>query len=156
MCSVVNYCAIQDLTGIITAVQSPVTFGEVLTARRKQLGLSQSAAARKASVDRMTWRAWEEDRSTPQDYNYVKIEHALEWEPGSVEAKLSQGRTPEPAQSRAERDELRDETEQQMWAIGKEGGLSEDHIWLRIYQRRTLRERRIEREESRARRDDTA
>lgn len=62
--------------------------------RRAELGLSMSAAARLAEVHRLTWRAWEKGDSTPEDYNYVKIEKAMEWQPGSV-AALIQGRPPE-------------------------------------------------------------
>jgi transcriptional regulator with XRE-family HTH domain len=125
-------------------VQNAATFGEMLIAQRQQLGLSQSAAARKAGVDRMTWRAWEEGRSRPQDYNYVKIEYALELDPGGTQAMLTGDLPVVRSQVPARRTEadLRDETERAIWDTGKEGKLPEHRIWLRIDQLRAVRAKR--------------
>jgi transcriptional regulator with XRE-family HTH domain len=63
-----------------------------ITARRIELGLSQSEAARRAGVSRPAWIAWEND-TRPQDQNYATIERTLEWERGSITAVLA-GREP--------------------------------------------------------------
>jgi transcriptional regulator with XRE-family HTH domain len=116
------------------------TFGEKLTARRKQLSLSQSAAARKAGVDRMTWRAWELDKSTPQDYNDVRIEHTMKWAPGSVRAMLRGGDpTYIEAPSRTE-DEPLDDAERELWAL-KYLTVDEIRMYVRIHRDMVAREK---------------
>ena len=65
--------------------------GGYIAERRRQLGLSQSRAATKAGVSRTSWVAWEKGTATPEDYNHVKIERALQWQPGSVDAILAGG-----------------------------------------------------------------
>jgi transcriptional regulator with XRE-family HTH domain len=70
----------QDLAGAITT-------------RRVELGLSQSAAARRAGVSRPAWLGWETG-SRPQDSNYATIERTLEWERGTVHALLTGAPTP--------------------------------------------------------------
>lgn len=67
------------------------SLGEHVAERRKRLGLSQSRAAKLADVSRTTWITWERGTATPEDYNHIKIERALQWEPGSVEAILAGG-----------------------------------------------------------------
>lgn len=106
--------------------------GEQMTERRQQLGLSQARAARTAGVSRTTWISWEKGGSTPEDYNYVKIERALDWERGSVREAISTGRPAvelgeEQPQQRpswwfrpprpGEEPDLWDETEREMWRI---------------------------------------
>jgi transcriptional regulator with XRE-family HTH domain len=59
-----------------------------MTARRIELGLSQSAAARSAGVSRPTWAGWE-NTTKPYDSNYAAIERVLQWERGSVSAVLA-------------------------------------------------------------------
>jgi transcriptional regulator with XRE-family HTH domain len=67
-----------------------------ITARREELGLSKSAAARLAGVSRPAWDAWE-NGAKPYDSKYAAIERALEWERGSVRAILAGGApTPRP------------------------------------------------------------
>src|SRR5438445_2109735 len=66
-----------------------------MQARRRELGLSQSRAAKLADVTRSTWVNWETGAAVPYDSNYVKIERALGWEPGSVYAILGGGQ-PQP------------------------------------------------------------
>lgn len=117
-------------------MDSSVTFGEELTVRRKQTGLSQSAAARKAGVARGTWRAWEKGESEPFDYNYANIEHAMGWQAGSVELAISKHRKPVVAPRRIDVDRLRDQTEKDMWAMGKEANHPEERIWYWIDKRR--------------------
>lgn len=59
--------------------------------RRKELGLSVSAAARAARIDRESWNGAESGTRTTLDYIYGRIEAALRWRPGSVEAILTGG-----------------------------------------------------------------
>jgi hypothetical protein len=61
--------------------------------RREQLALSQNRAAKLAKASRTTWINWEKDASTPERFNFVRIEDVLDWEPGSVQAVL-EGRDP--------------------------------------------------------------
>ena len=60
--------------------------GEALVARRAELGLSRAAAAKKAGIDVGTLRSAELNERWPQDVNRAKIEQALGWAPGSLEA----------------------------------------------------------------------
>lgn len=66
---------------------------EHVVARRTELRISQSEAARRAGVGRMSWWEWEKGRRQPYDYNFSGIETALEWDAGSVRAILA-GREP--------------------------------------------------------------
>lgn len=50
-----------------------------------------------AGVSRTTWVRWEAGGALPYDSNYVLIERALEWEPGSVRDVLAGGE-PRPVQ----------------------------------------------------------
>lgn len=69
--------------------------GDQVKNRRIELGLSQSAIAQAAGVDRDTYRALERDERWPQDKNRAKIERALGWAPGSLE-QLHDGGDPTP------------------------------------------------------------
>lgn len=60
--------------------------GETVVKRRAELGLSRAAAAKLASVDPKTLQSLERDERWPHDTNRVKIERALQWEPGSLDA----------------------------------------------------------------------
>lgn len=62
-----------------------MTLGQQIAHDRKALRMSQSEAARRAAVHRLTWRAWEQDESAPGEHNYVTIEDTLGWARGSVE-----------------------------------------------------------------------
>jgi transcriptional regulator with XRE-family HTH domain len=62
-----------------------------MTEQRLAMGLSQSRAAKLASVSRSSWIAWEKDTTTPEDYNHVRIETVLHWGPGSVASVLAGG-----------------------------------------------------------------
>lgn len=72
---------------------SPVhpTLGTRMRERRAALELSQSGAAKAAKVSRNSWIGWENGTTTPEQYNFPKIERALRWAPGSVEATLDGG-----------------------------------------------------------------
>jgi transcriptional regulator with XRE-family HTH domain len=69
--------------------------GELVAARRTELGLSQSAAAALADMDRRTWSDIEKNQRATEDYNLVKVEIPLRWPPGTVRAIL-EGREPGP------------------------------------------------------------
>lgn len=107
--------------------------------RRLDLGLSQAAAARACrtptrveGVHRQTWRAWERGEATPEEFNFVGIEAALKWKPGSVKAILGGGKPTPLAEAKPL---LRDDVERELWAIEE---LTEGMRWDRIlgYRRR--------------------
>lgn len=69
-----------------------VRLANAIEARRKELGLSLSAAARAAGgMDRGTWTAAERGTRDTEDYIYAAIERALQWLPGSAQAVLAGG-----------------------------------------------------------------
>lgn len=61
-----------------------------IIARREELGLSKSAAARLAGVSRPAWDSWESG-TVPFDSKWASIERALQWERGSIRAILAGG-----------------------------------------------------------------
>jgi DNA-binding XRE family transcriptional regulator len=64
-----------------------MTLGQRVEARRIELGLTKSAAARRAGVSRGTWYEVETDRR--QDLHpdtYFAIDRALEWDRGTARA----------------------------------------------------------------------
>jgi hypothetical protein len=65
--------------------------GQLVLARRKELGLSIREAARRASVMRPTWTGLEQGTRRTADYNFAAMERTLEWGPGSIESILSGG-----------------------------------------------------------------
>lgn len=70
--------------------------GELVSKRRRELGLSISAAARNAGIDRATWTGTERGARRTEAYNFAGIERALTWEPGSIDRILTGGE-PAPA-----------------------------------------------------------
>lgn len=60
--------------------------GEQVVKRRAELGLSRAAAAKLAGVDPKTLQSLEQDTRWPHDTNRAKIERALRWAPGSLDA----------------------------------------------------------------------
>lgn len=81
---------------------NPGTLGAWLRERRQERELSRVEAARRASVSRQTWHAWESDKSLPQDQNYAAIDRALDWQRGSVAGYLAAGLAPTPIPEEAE------------------------------------------------------
>lgn len=69
----------------------PLTPGEHVAHRRKERRLSIAEAARRASVEWRTWKKWEDGSRRPDDRNYLAIDEAIEWEPGSAEAVYGGG-----------------------------------------------------------------
>lgn len=67
--------------------------GEAVTKRRQELGLSRAALARESGVHVDTLRALERDERWPQDTNRAKIERALNWQPGALDA-IKNGESP--------------------------------------------------------------
>ena len=65
--------------------------GRQVAQRRTHLGLSVSAAARIAQIDRGTWTGIEKAARMTEAYNYAGIERALNWSPGSIAATLAGG-----------------------------------------------------------------
>ncbi|MBM0235885.1 helix-turn-helix transcriptional regulator [Micromonospora sp. ATA32] len=70
--------------------------GEKIKARRTELRMSISTAARAAGINRNTWSAVERGERDTEDYTYGSIERALGWRPGSIAAILN-GHNPEEA-----------------------------------------------------------
>ncbi|TBL29073.1 XRE family transcriptional regulator [Verrucosispora sp. SN26_14.1] len=73
--------------------------------RLEDLGLSVSAAARAAGIDRATWTSAEKGDRDTQPHNWAGIERALNWRPGSIAAILEGGH-PTPATGEAADEEL--------------------------------------------------
>jgi DNA-binding XRE family transcriptional regulator len=67
--------------------------GELVAARRKQLGLGKEAAARLANISSITWKRIE-DGLTVRDPSYVAASMALGWEPNAMEDYLVKGVIP--------------------------------------------------------------
>jgi len=65
--------------------------GTAVAARRRHLGMSVPEAARRSGLDRETWRHLEAGTRTLRSYNHSRVERALNWAPGSVEAILGGG-----------------------------------------------------------------
>lgn len=78
---------------------------KTISARRLELGLSASAAARAAGIDRNTWSSAEKGERETQAHNWVGLERALRWRPGSVAAILD-GRDPTPVDAEPVDEEL--------------------------------------------------
>jgi hypothetical protein len=70
--------------------------GQLVLARRKELGLSVREAARRAGVMRPTWTGLEQGSRRTADYNFAAMERTLDWRPGSFESVLGGGE-PTPA-----------------------------------------------------------
>lgn len=65
--------------------------GQLVSDRRRTLGLSLSAAARAAGLDRATWTGMERGTRRTEEYNYASIKRALKWDTGSVDRILAGG-----------------------------------------------------------------
>jgi len=64
--------------------------GEAIRARRLALdGMSVSAAAKLAKVDRATWTQAESGTKATETFTAARIEAALRWAPGSLDAILA-------------------------------------------------------------------
>lgn len=72
-----------------------MTVGEAIVQERLKLGMDQIELARAAEVDPKTLRALERDERWPREGNRARIERALGWAPGSLEA-LRDGGEPTP------------------------------------------------------------
>jgi len=68
-----------------------VELGRAIRARRTRLGLSVSAAAREAGLDRGTWTAVENATRQAEQHTYGVIERVLHWQPGSIYEILEGG-----------------------------------------------------------------
>ena len=63
--------------------------GRLVNERRRELALSSAALADLANVDAKTLRSLERGQRWPQDANRAKIEQALGWIPGALDALLA-------------------------------------------------------------------
>lgn len=68
--------------------------GEKIKARRMELGMSISTAARAGGMNRNTWSNVERGDRDTEDYIYGGIERALRWKPGSI-ASILKGQNPQ-------------------------------------------------------------
>src|SRR3954453_21941659 len=71
--------------------QARQRLGELVLARRHELGLSLREAARRAGIMRPTWTGMEHGSRRTAAYNFAAIERALDWRSGSIEAVLAGG-----------------------------------------------------------------
>lgn len=70
--------------------------------RRRELRLSQAAAAAEAGMDRNTWMAMEAATRAVADWKYADIERVLQWPVGTVESIVSgEEKKPEGKESEA-------------------------------------------------------
>ncbi|PWK81647.1 helix-turn-helix protein [Lentzea atacamensis] len=67
--------------------------GDLVAARRKELGLSKEAAARLAGISSITWKRIE-DGDPVQDAKYASASTALNWDPSAMENYLADGLPP--------------------------------------------------------------
>lgn len=69
-----------------------VRLGRFVQQRRAAKGLSQSAAAASAGINRGVWSSIEKATgSKPYDTTIAAVERTLDWQPGSVDAVLGGG-----------------------------------------------------------------
>jgi transcriptional regulator with XRE-family HTH domain len=68
-----------------------LSLGQLVLARRKELGLSIREAARRAGVMRPTWTGLEQGSRRTADYNFAAMERTLGWAAGSIESVLDGG-----------------------------------------------------------------
>ena len=67
--------------------------GELVLARRKELGFSLREVARRSGLMRPTWTGLEQGTRRTAEYNFAAIERTLQWTPGSIDHAL-RGETP--------------------------------------------------------------
>ncbi len=67
--------------------------GDLVAARRKELGLSKEAAARLAGISSITWKRIE-DGDGVRDAKYASASAALGWAPDAMERYLKTGQPP--------------------------------------------------------------
>lgn len=75
--------------------RTPAQAGEIVAARRRELGADVAELAREAQVDVKTLRSLEAGERMPRDSTKAKLERALQWAPGSINAVLA-GEDPKP------------------------------------------------------------
>lgn len=78
-------------------------------ARRLELGLSVRAAADGAGINRATWATIEEGSSRLQKHRWARIERALSWTPGSIQAVIDGGQPTPLKVERGSRTDLEEE-----------------------------------------------
>lgn len=76
--------------GVEDLPDAQARLADLIEKRRLQMGLSTSAAAREARIDRATWSSAEKGARL-RDYNLTAIERVLRWAPGSIEEILVGG-----------------------------------------------------------------
>ncbi|WP_431728655.1 helix-turn-helix domain-containing protein [Verrucosispora sp. TAA-831] len=79
------------------------SLGELVRQRREDLGLTVIDAAAAAGISRGTWINLEAGARKTLPHNYVGIEQALAWAPGSIRA-IQRGGSPTPANARTTTD----------------------------------------------------
>jgi len=60
-----------------STLPEPAPFGDWLTARRRDAGLSRAELAGRLGINEDTYRAWEENRSRPKDRDRPAVAAAL-------------------------------------------------------------------------------
>ena len=77
--------------GPVTDADERQRLAALIKQRRRKQGLSLSAAAEAAGIDRATWTSAETGRRKTYEHLYAAIERALLWAPGSIETVLAGG-----------------------------------------------------------------
>lgn len=78
----------------MTTDDARLRLGDLVAARRKELGLSKEAAARLANISSITWKRVEDGKPV-QDAKYAKVSAALGWDAGAIEDYLAGGIEPD-------------------------------------------------------------
>ncbi|MFI6302117.1 helix-turn-helix domain-containing protein [Amycolatopsis thailandensis] len=120
--------------------QQPLS--QLVQERRRELGLSVRAAAKKAGVDRNTWASVEDGSRTLQDRNYTKFEQALELPGGTIDAYARGVQPPEDAPThewsaaeRAQMREMSDAEVQEAYEFFRSKSQYLADVWLREVKR---------------------
>jgi hypothetical protein len=110
-------------------------FDREMNVRRLELRMRWNEVAQLARMSVQNLSGIRKGKINLSEIAELSLEEALRWEPGSIEAIFA-GKPPTRRPRRAEVDQLRDDTERDIWAVGVEGGLSEERIWWHIDNRR--------------------
>lgn len=101
---------------------------------RTAAGFTQQKFADQLRISVKSVNSFEAGRSRMRRSTLSRVETVLGWVTGSVQVVLNGGE-PSYAQRRTEAD-LRDDTERDMWELGRESGHPLDRVWWHIDQRR--------------------
>lgn len=96
--------------------------GAAVREARLRSGLSQNAAAERAGLHVLTWRAVEHGRRVAQPLTLSQVEKAVRWPAGTCQAVLGGGQPPQAGSGPAEEAQL-DRIERKLDALGRHLGI---------------------------------